>query len=51
MASARGRPEDLAVVPQLQRILQLEASPARLVEALDTGYEMPGPDRGLEPGS
>ena len=51
MAAARGRPEDLAVVPQLQRILQLEASPARLVEALDVGHEMPGPDQGLELGS
>ena len=52
MAAARGRPEDLAVVPQLQRILQLEASPSRIVETpLTPGYELleqriesPGPE-------
>jgi hypothetical protein len=43
MAAARGRPEDLAVVPQLQRILQLEASPSRIVETpLTPGYEVLG---------
>ena len=47
MASARGRPEDLAVVPQLQRILQLEASPSQLVAA-GPGYDMPGPTLGRE---
>jgi len=47
MATARGRPEDLALVPQLQRILQLEASPARIVETPAPGYEMPEP--ALEP--
>ena len=46
MASARGLPKDLALVPRLQRILQLEASPARIVETADPGYEMPG--RGIE---
>lgn len=45
MAAARGRPEDFALVPQLQRILQLEASPSQLV-AVGPGYEMPGPDAG-----
>jgi hypothetical protein len=32
MAAARGLPKDIALVPQLQRILQLEASPARILE-------------------
>jgi len=43
MAAARGRPEDLARVPQLQRILQLEASPARIVATPTPGREMEGP--------
>ena len=43
MAAARGLPEDLARVPQLQRILQLEASPARIVDSPDPGYGTPGP--------
>ena len=47
MAAARGLPNDLAVVPQLQRILQLEASPARIVEAATPGREVPEP--ALEP--
>ncbi|HEY2201396.1 MAG TPA: hypothetical protein VGH56_05885 [Solirubrobacteraceae bacterium] len=47
MASARGLPEDRALVPQLQRILQLEASPARIVETPAPGYDMPAPR--LEP--
>jgi hypothetical protein len=47
MAAARGTPKDLALVPRLQRILQLEASPARIVETPAPGYEMPGP--GTEP--
>jgi hypothetical protein len=47
MAEARALPKDLALVPRLQRILQLEASPARLVETPAPGYEMPGP--GIEP--
>ena len=34
MAAARGLPKDIALVPQLQRILQLEANPARIVEHL-----------------
>ena len=37
MAAARGRPKDLALVPQLQRILQLEASPARILETSTPG--------------
>lgn len=32
MAAARGIPKEVALAPQLQRILQLEASPARIVE-------------------
>jgi len=48
MAAARGRPEDRALVPQLQRILQLEASPARIVEPPAPGVETPEP--ALEPG-
>lgn len=39
MAAARGRPKDLALVPQLQRILQLEASPARSLETSTPGHE------------
>ena len=40
MAAARGRPKDLALVPQLQRILQLEASPARILETSTPGHEL-----------
>ena len=43
MAAARGLPKDLALVPQLQRILQLEASPARIVELPTPSTELPGP--------
>ena len=43
MTSARGLPKDLALVPRLQRILQLEASPARIVESPAPAYGMPGP--------
>jgi hypothetical protein len=42
MVAARG-PQDLALVAQLQRILQLEASPARIVETPAPGHELPGP--------
>jgi hypothetical protein len=47
MAAAHGLPKDRSLVPQLQRILQLEASPARIVETPTPGYEMPRPT--LEP--
>ena len=40
MAAARGRPKDLALVPQWQRILQLEASPARILETSTPGDEL-----------
>jgi hypothetical protein len=43
MAAARGLPNDLALIPQLQRILQLEASPARIVDTPTSGYELGGP--------
>lgn len=47
MAAARGLPKDLALVPQLQRILQLEASPARIVEPPEPERELLG--QTLEP--
>jgi hypothetical protein len=43
MAAARGLPKDLTLIPQLQRILQIEASPARIVELPTPGTEPPGP--------
>ena len=42
MAAARGLPKDIALVPELQRILQLEARPARIVETPAPGDELPG---------
>jgi hypothetical protein len=47
IAAARGLPKDIALVRQLQRILQLEASPARIVETPAAENEVPGPT--LEP--
>ena len=44
MASGRNLPKDLAVVPRLQRILQLEARPGRIVETPAPAYAMPGPE-------
>lgn len=54
MAAARGLPEDLARIPELRRVLELEASPARLVASPGSGYELPPPtldpvDRGVGP--
>ena len=42
MAAACGLAKDIALVPELQRILQLEASPARIVETPAPGNELPG---------
>ncbi len=47
MASARALAQDLARIPELHRVLKLEASPARLVATAGVGYEPPAP--GLDP--
>jgi len=43
MAAARGLPNDRALLPQLRRILQIEARTDRLVEMPTAGHEVPGP--------
>lgn len=43
MAAASGRREDATLVPRLQRILQLEASPAKIIDAPTPAPGLPQP--------